>query len=151
MLIRHDAFRRLCAARELLAELREPPLSIGEVARSAGMSRFHFIRRFEGLFGMTPHQYRMQVRMDRAKQMLAEGERSVTEVCMEVGMSSVGSFSGLFQKRVGVAPSEFGRQASFPGCLSLMSAAFRTFGEAEREAGAIECGHENQAHEPDGG
>jgi len=86
--------------------------------------------------------------MDRAKLLLASGERSVTEVCMEVGMSSVGSFSDLFLKRVKTSPSEYKRRARtmivvpgtlpdklFPGCLSMMgqlpSNAFQKTGRFE--------------------
>ena len=111
------------------------------------MSPFHFIRRFEALFGVTPHQFRIQSRLDEAKLLLAKGQHSVTEVCMEVGFSSLGSFSDLFTRRTGTAPSVYQRRARvvvqvpgilpaelFPGCLSLMArlpaSAFRNFGEA---------------------
>jgi AraC-like DNA-binding protein len=147
MLLGQDTFRRLCQARELLAEVREQPLSIRDVARRTGMSPFHFIRQFEALFGVTPHQFRIQSRLDHAKLLLARGHHSVTEVCMEVGMSSLGSFSDLFWRRVGTTPSAYQRSARvmvqipgilppklFPGCLSLMGllppTAFRNFREA---------------------
>jgi AraC-like DNA-binding protein len=148
MLSRHDSFRRLVRARELLGEVREHPLSIRDVARDIRMSPFHFIRQFEALFGLTPHQFRIQSRLDNAKELLAKGQHSVTEVCMEVGMSSLGSFSDLFERRVGETPSAYQRRARamvqvprtlpaelFPGCLSLMGrlpiAAFRNFREAQ--------------------
>jgi hypothetical protein len=57
------------------------------------------------VFGQTPHQFRIDARLERAKRLLASGERSVTDVCMEVGFTSLGSFSGSFARRVGVAPS----------------------------------------------
>ncbi|HKS73054.1 MAG TPA: AraC family transcriptional regulator [Terriglobales bacterium] len=146
MLLRHDSFRRLCRAREMLIEVHDETLSITDVAREAGISRFHFIRQFEVLFGVTPHQFRIQARVERAKLLLARGH-SVTDVCMEVGFSSLGSFSDLFTRRVGTAPSVYQRQARgliqvpgdfpqqlFPGCLSLMArlpaSAFRNFQEA---------------------
>jgi len=134
MMLGEDAFRRLCRARELLAEMPEERLSIKEVAREARISPFHFIRQFEALFGLTPHQFRIQSRLDRAKLLLAMDQCSVTDVCMEVGFSSLGSFSELFTRRVGTAPSAYRRNARvmvrvagglpqelFPGCLSLMS------------------------------
>ena len=147
MLSRQDSFGRLCRARELLGEMREYPLSIKDVAREIGMSPFHFIRQFEALFGLTPHQFRIQSRLDQAKELLAKGQRSVTDVCMEVGMSSLGSFSDLFARRVGDTPSAYQRRARvmvqvpgtlpgalFPGCLCLMGSlpisAFRNFREA---------------------
>jgi hypothetical protein len=60
MLLRGDALQRLCLARELLAEVRERPVSIRDAARTAQMSPFHFIRQFDALFGVTPHQFRIQ-------------------------------------------------------------------------------------------
>src|SRR5689334_9732773 len=147
MLLAYDAFDRLCRARELLSEVRDERLSIRGVALGARMSPFHFIRQFEALFGLTPHQFRIQSRLDRAKLLLAKAQHSVTEVCMEVGFSSLGSFSSLFARRVGTTPSAYQRRARvmvqvpgafpqglFPGCLSLMAclpaSAFRNFREA---------------------
>jgi len=135
MLLRHEGFRRLCRARDLLRELREPPPSIEELAREVRISPFHFIRQFEAVFGTTPHQYRIQSRIDLAKELLGRGEHSVTAVCLEVGFSSLGTFSALFTRRVGETPSTYRRRVRAmvlvpgarlihltPGCLSLMSA-----------------------------
>ena len=109
-----DVFVRLCRARDVLREEQDRALTIDEVAREAAMSPFHFIRRFSAVFGDTPHQVRIKARLDiRARLMLASGERSVTEICMEVGFSSHGSFSTLFAQRVGVSPS----RAPVPGPL----------------------------------
>jgi AraC-like DNA-binding protein len=134
MLLRHEGFRRLCRARDLLREAREPSPSIVDLAREVHISPFHFIRQFEAVFGMTPHQFRIQARLGRARHLLAMGEHSVTDVCMEVGFSSLGSFSTLFMRRLGEAPSAYQRRvrtgvqvpgrlpaALTPGCLSLMS------------------------------
>jgi AraC-like DNA-binding protein len=128
-----DAFRRLCRARELLCERCERTPSVREVARATGMSHFHFIRQFEAVFGATPHQLRIRSRLDRAKQLLALGQHSVTEVCFEIGFESLGSFSVLFARRIGEPPSAYRRRVrrmvavpgtlpaeAFPGCLSLM-------------------------------
>lgn len=133
MLLRHEGFRRLCLARDLLREQREPSASIAELARQVQMSPFHFIRQFEAVFGATPHQFRIQTRVDAAKHLLATGHYSVTEVCMEVGFSSLGSFSALFARRVGEPPSAYRRRVRAlvqvpgslpaqltPGCLTLM-------------------------------
>jgi AraC-like DNA-binding protein len=124
----------------MLREVHDAPMSIREVAREAAMSPFHFIRRFEAMFGETPHQFRIQARVDRAKHLLAVSDYSVTDVCMEVGFSSLGSFSELFRRRVGTAPSTYRRQVRSimclpgvlpreltPGCLTLMGAAFAIF------------------------
>ena len=151
MLLRHDSFRKLCRARDMLVEVRDTTPSIAELARQVGISPFHFIRQFESLFGVTPHQFRIQSRLDQAKLLLAKGEHSVTDVCMEIGFSSLGSFSDLFMRRVGVSPSAYRRHARmaisvpnnycqrlFPGCLSLMTLlpplAFRNFQEASPSA-----------------
>jgi len=134
MLLRHEGFRRLCRARDLLRELHEPSPSIEDLARDLQISPFHFIRQFEAVFGVTPHQFRIQSRVDLAKHLLASGQHSVTDVCMEVGFSSLGSFSALFTRRVGETPSAYRRRVRamvqvpgstpgdlMPGCLSLMS------------------------------
>jgi AraC-like DNA-binding protein len=132
-------FTRLCRARDLLRETDSDPLSIEAVARAAAVSPFHFIRQFRALFGETPHQYRIRARIERAKDLLASSDYSVTDVCMEVGFSSLGSFSDLFARRVGTAPSVYRRQcrsrivvpgvttAVHAGCLPLMAAAFAIF------------------------
>lgn len=125
MLLRHDGFRRLCRARELLAQLDGPQPTIEALAREVHISPYHFIRQFEALFGVTPHQYRIQVRLDRARQLLATQRRSVTAACMEVGFSSLGSFSTLFSRRFGETPSAYRRRVRaadlVPGCLTLMA------------------------------
>lgn len=130
MVIKPQSFRRLCRARDLLCEDRERPLSIRAVAREISISPYHFIRQFEALFGETPHQFRRRVRLDRAKRLLALGRHSVTDVCMEVGFSSLGSFSGLFRRDIGATPSAYRRRMRAierlqeqltPGCLTLMT------------------------------
>jgi AraC-like DNA-binding protein len=133
MLLRHEGFRRLCRARDLLRESREPSPTIEQLAREVRISPFHFIRQFEAVFGETPHQFRIGSRIELAKELLARGEHSVTDVCMEVGFSSLGSFSALFARRVGETPSAYRRRIRplvsvpgrghvqlTPGCLSLM-------------------------------
>jgi AraC-like DNA-binding protein len=134
MLLRHIGFRRLCLARDLLVEPVESVRSIADIAGEVGMSPSHLIRQFEAVFGITPHQFRIESRIDLAKRLLASGQYSVTDVCMEVGFSSLGSFSTLFLTRVGESPSAYRRRARavfsvpglpplelFPGCLSLLA------------------------------
>jgi AraC-like DNA-binding protein len=145
MVIDRAAFRRLCRARALLSHVDGEAPTIEAVARAVSISPSHFIRLFEALFGLTPHQYRMRARLLRAQALLASGERTVTEVCFEVGCASLGSFSELFRQRVGVSPSLYQRRAQVqvpraglvpgvPGCLGLMTRlpadAFRGFREA---------------------
>ena len=134
MLLTSGHLRRLCIARDLLGETPETPLSIAQIARAVGISPFHFIRQFEAVFGATPHQFRIARRIERATRLLALDSGSVTDVCMEVGFSSLGSFSTLFARRVGVPPSRYRARArclvQVPavsrfdptlGCLSLMT------------------------------
>ena len=147
MLLTACTFQNLCRARELLAETPEDYASVKRIAHQVAISPFHFIRQFEAVFGMTPHQFRIHTRLERAKLLLASGEHRVTEVCMEIGFSSLGSFSELFTRKFGVSPSTYKRRARsmiqvpgtfpqelFPGCLSLMGSlpawAFRNFQEA---------------------
>jgi len=151
MLLRNDVFRRLCLARDLLEEVPEEPVSIEEIAREVGISPFHFIRQFEAVFGLTPHQFRIQSRLDRARRLLATGQHSVTDVCMEVGFSSLGSFSDLFTRRVGATPSAYQRRlramvqvpgtlprALIPGCFSLMTCLPAwAFSQFSRSAGGL--------------
>jgi AraC-like DNA-binding protein len=149
MLLDASGFRRLCQARALLSATGERGATIREIAQVVGISPFHFIRQFEAVFGATPHQLRIGARLERAKQLLALGERSVTEVCLEVGFESLGSFSALFHRRIGESPSRYQRRVrvlvsvpgalpveAFPGCLSLMrhlpASAFQQGGRADR-------------------
>jgi AraC-like DNA-binding protein len=152
------SFARLCRARE---RLRDPGgrIPLGTIADEVGLSTGELIRRFTALFGETPHQYRLRERLDRAKELLACGALSVTGICMEVGFSSVGSFSAWFARRVGEPPSTYRRRvrpnatlpASSPaslhaGCLSLLAgalsqpAAYRDVAES-----AISEKHESRA------
>lgn len=127
MFVDRDVLRRLCRARELLRD--DVGHSIPEIAAAIEMSPFHFSRRFEAVFGATPHQHRIAVRMSRACDLLARGH-SVTEVCFAVGFASLGSFSDAFARRVGEPPSAYRRRAVVqvacalpvvPGCFGLMA------------------------------
>jgi len=99
-LLTHDALVRLSRARDLLRDGEAHALSIDEIARRAAVSPYHFIRQFRALFGETPHQFRTRVRLEHAKQLLA-ADTPVTDVCMQLGYSSLGSFSMLFAQRCG--------------------------------------------------
>jgi AraC-like DNA-binding protein len=127
------SFQRLCRVRDVLCEGDAPP-SLAALAARMGVSRFHLTRQFAALYGATPRQAQIEARLARARELLARGELSVTEVCMEVGFSSLGSFSSLFSRRVGTTPSDFRRRAralaqvpaAYPaaahaGCYSLLA------------------------------
>jgi len=134
-MIHPELLRRLCGARDLLRDFEEHvPISVSAVARSTGLTHFHFIRLFKAMFGETPHQYRSRAQIEKAKHLLILSDSSVTDVCMAVGFSSLGSFSALFSRRVGMSPSEFQRRyrpgsapeprlpaSLIPGCLTLMT------------------------------
>ena len=109
---------------------------LAAVAREARLSVGELIRRFAAVFGETPHRYRSRERLARSKALLARGERSVTEVCMDVGFSSVGSFSAWFARGAGVAPTTYRSRVRAlidlpasspkslqPGCMSLLEGA----------------------------
>ena len=133
MLHRHTLIR-LCRARDRLRETGDARPTVAAVAKEAGLSQYHFIRLFDSLFGATPHQFRVNAQLERAQQLLAAGGHSVTDVCMEVGFSSLGTFSDLFTRRIGIAPSVYRarhraiaavpallRYKLYPSCFSLMA------------------------------
>ena len=99
------------------------PLDVPALARDAHMSPGHFSRSFRAAFGETPYSYLMTRRIERAKALLRRGDLSVTEVCMEVGCTSLGSFSTRFTELVGESPSAYrardhGDGAGIPPCLA---------------------------------
>jgi transcriptional regulator GlxA family with amidase domain len=99
------------------------PLDVAALARGALMSAGHFSRCFRAAFGETPYSYLMTRRIERAKALLRRGDMSVTEVCMAVGCSSLGSFSSRFTELVGETPSAYrGREhdwsAAVPTCVT---------------------------------
>jgi AraC-like DNA-binding protein len=101
--------RRLVRARDLLhADAHRGP-TLDELAAATGLSRAFLARSFAETFGMPPHRYLIELRLERAKRALARGT-SVTEACLEVGFTSLGSFSASFHRRVGVSPREWQRR-----------------------------------------
>jgi AraC-like DNA-binding protein len=104
-------FRRLCRARDLLAASLRERITLERAAREARLSPFHFLRCFARVFGETPHEFVTRLRMETAKRLLAAGELPVTEVCLEAGYSSLGTFSARFAARTGQPPSEYRRMA----------------------------------------
>src|SRR5271170_5240612 len=99
------------------------PLDVATLARAALMSTGHFARQFRLAYGETPYAYLMTRRIERAKALLRRGDLSVTEVCVAVGCSSLGSFSARFTQLVGETPTAYrardhGALASVPGCIA---------------------------------
>src|SRR5271166_4838161 len=85
----------------------EKPLDLDEIARSAAISKFHLVRIFDEITGTTPHHFLACLRMQRAKQLLLSSDSSITDICLEVGYTSLGSFSKTFSSLVGISPQEF--------------------------------------------
>lgn len=109
-LLHDETFRRLCRARDRLAAEYQEKLSLEQAAREACLSPYHFHRLFASAFGETPHEFVTSRRLDLARRLLASGQMSVTEVCFEVGYSSLGSFSQKFRSVAGRSPSEYQRE-----------------------------------------
>lgn len=109
--------RRLLKARDLLHAEVSRGVTLDDLARASGLSRAHLARQFANTFGLPPHQYLVQLRLDQAKRALASGA-SVTEVCHDIGFESLGTFSSSFRKRVGLSPREY-QQVTRPFVQSL--------------------------------
>jgi AraC-like DNA-binding protein len=110
-------------ARDLMDREYARPLDVAALARAALMSSAHFSRQFRATYGETPYAYLMTRRIERAKALLRGGELSVTEVCIAIGCTSLGSFSARFTQLVGETPTAYrarnhGALASVPGCLA---------------------------------
>lgn len=103
---REELFRRVVRGRDLLLSSLNDSVSLADAARAACLSPFHFHRAFQSAFGMTPHRYALQHRLERARHLLRTTSRSITDVCLETGFESLGSFSSLFRRTFGIAPSE---------------------------------------------
>jgi AraC-like DNA-binding protein len=107
---RAELYRRLHLARDYIDATCAGPLTLADLARTAGLSPNHLLRTFRQLFHQTPYQYVTTRRLELAGRLLAETERPISEICLAVGFESLGSFSWLFRRKVGVAPSEYRRQ-----------------------------------------
>jgi AraC-like DNA-binding protein len=111
---RQELFRRLLIGREYIHSHGSDPISLANVARAACLSPFHFHRGFTRAFQQTPHSYLTQLRLARARDMIASGS-SVLEACIAVGFSSPSAFSRLFRQRLGYAPSAARREFARSG------------------------------------
>ena len=102
-----DLNRRLLRARDAMDRAYAEPLDVRAVAAVAFLSEAHFIRSFRATFGETPHRYLQRRRVERAMFLLRESDRAITDVCFDVGFTSLGSFSRMFHEIVGETPSEY--------------------------------------------
>ncbi|MFE4670422.1 helix-turn-helix transcriptional regulator [Streptomyces sp. NPDC056716] len=122
-----DKTRQLRRAKDAMdRDWTDPGLDLDTVAAHAGYSRYHFVRAFKESYGETPGQYLTHRRIERAEELLRGADLSVTEICLLVGFSSLGTFSTRFKARTGLTPSEYraahvGRGASLiPGCYAML-------------------------------
>ncbi|MEW5930119.1 MAG: helix-turn-helix transcriptional regulator [Gemmatimonadota bacterium] len=131
-----DELRRLRRARDRMDREYMQPLDVPALARTALMSPAHFIRRFRAAYSETPYSYLMTRRIERAKALLRRGELSVTAVCLEVGCTSLGSFSARFTELVGETPSAYRARGhdelrAVPTCQTMVTTRPRRRGNRE--------------------
>jgi AraC-like DNA-binding protein len=104
--------RHLLRARDLADARYYEPLRVEDLASAAGLSRAHFSREFRAAFGESPHTYLLTRRLERAAALLRSTDRSVADVCLSVGLQSIGSFTTSFKRTYGVSPTAY--RAAFP-------------------------------------
>lgn len=108
--------RHLLRAKDLADSRYSDPLTVADLARAAGLSPAHFSRTFRRTFGESPHVYLLTRRLERAAALLRTTDRSVADICMAVGLISVGSFTTSFARLFGKSPSAY--RASFPPAVA---------------------------------
>ena len=99
--------RHLLRARDLIDARYREPLDVAAIARAAHLSPAHFSREFRRTFGETPHRYLLTRRMERAASLLRQTDRSVADICLTVGLTSVGSFTTSFGRTFGMSPTAY--------------------------------------------
>ncbi|MGI5485449.1 helix-turn-helix domain-containing protein [Microtetraspora malaysiensis] len=125
--------RRMLRARDAMDRAYAQPLDIPTLARITHVSEAHFIRTFRATFGETPHRYLQRRRVERAMFLLRQTDRSVTQICFDVGFASLGTFSRTFRAIVGESPTEHrrrGRIPPAPSCFAMSWTRPSSFGEA---------------------
>jgi len=130
--------RRMLRARDAMDRTYAEPLDVPALARIAVVSEAHFIRTFRATFGETPHRYLQRRRVERSMFLLRETDRSVTDICMDVGFTSLGTFSRTFRDIVGESPSEYRLRAvtvRVPTCFTMAWTRPSSFGEARAANG----------------
>jgi AraC-like DNA-binding protein len=129
----YEENRRLLRARDAMDRSYADALDVEALAAAVHLSRAHFIRSFRDAFGETPHRYLQRRRIERAMTFLRETDRPVTEVCFDVGFSSLGTFCRTFRAVVGCTASEYRARSEprrVPGCFVMaLDRPSGTFGE----------------------
>ena len=130
--------RRMLRARDAIDRSYAHPLDIPSLAQVAHVSDAHFIRTFRATFGETPHRYLQRRRVERAMYLLRRTDREVTDICLDVGFSSLGTFSRTFTEIVGTTPTEYrARRTAInaPTCFTMSWMRPSSFGEARSKNG----------------
>lgn len=109
--------RHLLRAKDLADARYFEPLRVEDLAMAAGLSRAHFSREFRAAFGVSPHAYLLTRRLERAAALLRTTDRGVAEICLDVGLQGVGSFTTSFKRAYGKTPTQY--RAAFPPASSL--------------------------------
>jgi AraC-like DNA-binding protein len=104
-------YQRIVSAKRFMDQNFHENINLEAVSRQAFLSRFHFHRLFTHIYQRTPHQYLTYRRLEKAKELLVNNDKTVMEVCNEVGFESLGSFSTLFKKEIGFAPQYYRNMA----------------------------------------
>ena len=108
--------RHLLRAKDLADARYAEPLGVEDMAAAAGLSRAHFSREFRRAFGESPHSYLLTRRLERAAALLRATDHSVAEICLEVGLTSVGSFTTSFSRIYGCSPTAYRARAGTGPC-----------------------------------
>jgi AraC-like DNA-binding protein len=125
--------RHLTRAKDLADSRYFEPLDVDDLARAAGLSRAHFSREFRRAFGESPHAYLLTRRLERAAALLRTTDRSVADICLSVGLQSVGSFTTSFTRHFGKSPTAY--RAAFPPAAAyamLPACMVRFYGRPQR-------------------
>jgi AraC-like DNA-binding protein len=101
-----EIYQRIATAKIFIDENYHAAIDLDKISQQAFLSRYHFHRLFTKIYRRTPHQYLTQKRLNKAKDLLSEN-KAITDVCNEVGFESIGSFSVLFKKEIGFAPTYY--------------------------------------------
>jgi transcriptional regulator GlxA family with amidase domain len=131
-----DQNRRLLRARDAMDRTYMEPLDVPALACIAQVSAAHFIRTFRATFGETPHRYLQRRRVERSMFLLRDTNRTVTEICLDVGFTSLGTFSRTFRDIIGQSPVAYRGSVApdmvVPTCFTMAWARPSSFGEADR-------------------
>ena len=125
-------------ARDAIDRAYAQPLDVRDLAAVAYVSEAHFIRTFRATFGETPHRYLQRRRVERAMFLLRETQANITDICLDVGFTSLGTFSRTFKDIVGTSPTEYRERRevfAVPTCFSMSWMRPSSFGEARAKSG----------------